>query len=568
MKPNLVRITPAWIKRYHQALLPGDLVAALVVATLLIPQAMAYAALAGLPPHVGLYASVLPLIGYALAGSSAALAVGPVAVVALMTATALQGVAEPGSGTYVAAAATLALLSGALLMLAGFLRLGALANFLSHPVIAGFTSGAAVLILVSQIGPLLGLEVRKGSAAVMVAAIVGGIGELDARTALIGGSALAALWGGRKALAPMLRTLGAPAPVSTLAGKLVPMIVVAGATLIVIALGWHREGVAVAGELPAGLPALAIPTLEWPIVSALLLPALLISLLGFMESVSVGSAVARKRQESIDPDSELRGLGLANLAGGLSSAMPVTGGFSRTAVNAEAGANSPLAGIFVALIIALVLLFATGLFASVPMSALAALIIVSVISLVDLRGLGRLWRYDRADALAMGATAAGVILLGVEMGLATGIVFSLGILIWRSSHPHIAVVGEVPGTEHFRNVLRHSVNTRPELLMLRLDENLFFGNAQAVEKSIQGALRTQTPTPKHLVLNLLSVSHIDATALEMLESLDENLSERGIQLHLSEVKGPVMDRLHNTGFVTNLSGKVWLSSHEAFSQLN
>jgi len=563
----MARLLPTWLRRYHRHKLNGDLLAALVVATLLVPQAMAYAALAGLPPHVGLYASVLPLIAYALAGSSSALAVGPVAVIALMTATALQGVAEPGSSAYVAAAATLALLSGAMLFLAGLLRLGALANFLSQPVIAGFTSGAAILILVSQLGPLLGLEMEKGSAAIMVADMLRHLGELDVLTALIGFGSLILLLGGRKVIPLFFKLAGASRQTGALVSKLLPMAVIIAATLLVAFLGLDREGVAVAGELPSGLPKLALPTHEWSIVSALLLPALLISLLGFMESVSVGSAVARKRRESVDPDAELRGLGLANLSGGLSSAMPVSGGFSRTAVNAEAGANSPLAGIFVAVLIALVLLFATKLFAALPMAALAALIIVAVTSLIDIRGLRQLWRYDRADALAMGATAAGVILLGVEPGIATGVVFSLGIVIWRSSRPHIAVVGQVPGTEHFRNVRRHRVNTHPDVLMLRVDENLFFGNAQAVERSIHQTLNNQDPMPRQLVLILMSVSHIDATALEMLEALDESLSEQGIQLHLAEVKGPVMDRLQTTGFIRRLSGKVWLSSQEAFSQL-
>jgi len=563
----LRKLTPPWARDYHRGKLPGDLTAGLVVAMLLVPQSMAYAALAGLPPHIGLYASVLPLIAYALAGSSAVLAVGPVAVVALMTASALEPIAEPGSAAYIAAAATLALISGAMLLAAGLLRLGALASFLSHPVISGFTSGAAVLIIVSQLGPLVGVQVDKGAAVTMLVSISQGISDIDPRTAALGLGALVLLWLARPVVPALLRTLGLPAHVASLLTRLTPMVLVLAATALVAATGWHHQGLAVAGELPQGLPALALPALDWPLVSVLLLPALLISILGFMESVSVASALARQRHERVDADAELRGLGLANLSGGLSAAMPVTGGFSRTAVNADAGAGSPLAGVITAVIIALVLVFATGVFATLPMAVLAAIIIVAVSSLIDVHSLKRLWRYDRADALAMSATAAGVILLGVEAGLATGVVLSLGVVVWRAGRPHIAEVGQVPGTEHFRNILRHTVHTRNGLLMLRVDENLFFGNAEAVAVAIEQRLQGREPPIRDLVLIMSSVSHIDATALETLEALEHTLAETGTRLHLAEVKGPVMDRLRDTPLLRELSGTVWLSTQAAFNAL-
>ncbi len=564
---KLRAMIPRWARDYHRGKVPGDLTAGLVVAMLLVPQSMAYAALAGLPPHIGLYASVLPLVAYALAGSSAVLAVGPVAVVALMTGSALEQIAEPGSVEYIAAAATLALISGAMLLAAGLVRLGALANFLSHPVISGFTSGAAVVIIVSQLGPLLGLQVDKGPAAAMLVSIGRGITDVDSRTAAMALSALMLLWLARPTVPALLRRLGLPGHAASLLAKLTPMVIVLAGTALVASTGWHQQGLAVAGELPDGLPAAALPTLEWPLVTALLLPALLISILGFMESVSVASALARKRREHVEADAELRGLGLANLGGGITGAMPVTGGFSRTAVNADAGAGSPLAGVITAGIIALVLLFATDLFATLPMAVLAAIIIVAVTPLIDIQGLRRLWSYDRADALAMGATAAGVILLGVEAGIATGVVFSLGVVVWRASHPHIAEVGQVPGTEHFRNICRHRVNTRDGLLMLRVDENLFFGNAEAVASSIQQSLRGRQPSVSDLVLIMSSVSHIDATALETLEALQRTLADNAVRLHLAEVKGPVMDRLEGTHFLRELDGQVWLSSQAAFAGL-
>jgi sulfate permease, SulP family len=305
---------------------------------------------------------------------------------------------------------------------------------------------------------------------------------------------------------------------------------------------------------------------EWALISALLLPALIISVVGFGESVSIAGALGRERGQRIDADAELRGLGLANLAAGLSSAFPVTGGFSRTAVNADAGANTPLAGMLVALTIALILVSAAGLLATLPMTVLAAIIIVSVASLVDVGMLRETWRYDRADALALAGTASGVVAFGVESGMAIGVGLSLASLVWRSSRPHIAVVGQVPGTEHFRNVLRHDVRTRPGLVMLRVDENLFFGNAEAVADRVRDAVSLR-PGTCHVVLVMSSVSHIDSTALETLGALHDGLEEQGVTLHMAEVKGPVLDRLQHAELLARLSGRVFLAAWDAFRAL-
>jgi sulfate permease, SulP family len=537
-----------------------------VVAVLLVPQAMAYAALAGLPPHIGLYASVVPVIAYALAGSSMVLAVGPVAVIALLTAASLDGVVAAGTPEYVAAAAMLALLSGVLLFAFGLLRLGAMAHLLSHPVISGFISGASILILIGQLRPLLGLDLPSGSATAMLADAVRHVGAAHPLTAAIGVGALVTLLLVRYLLPPLLQYAGLRAAAATLLGKLGPVVAVVLATVLVAFTGWDALGVRVVGELPSGLPPLALPASDWSLISLLLLPALIISVVGFVESVSIAGALARERGERVHADAELRGLGLANLAAGLTSAFPVTGGFSRTAVNADAGARTPLAGILSALVIAGVLVWATGLLATLPMAVLAAIIIVSVASLIDLRTLRQTWAYDRADTVALAGTAGGVVLFGVEAGMAIGVGLSLATLIWRSSRPHIAVVGQVPGTEHFRNVLRHAVRTRPGLVMLRVDENLFFGNAEAVADRVIGAVQLQ-PDTVHVVLVMSSVSHIDSTALGVLRALHEGLQARGVTLHFAEVKGPVQDRLQRADLMAKLAGQVFLSAWDAFRTL-
>ncbi|MCC5794035.1 MAG: sulfate permease [Chromatiales bacterium] len=559
-------LIPSWVRHYRRGLLAGDLTAGLVSAMLLVPQGMAYAALAGLPPHLGLYASLLPLVAYAWLGSSAVLSVGPVAVIALMTASALGAVAAPGSPEYIAAAALLALLSGLSLLLFGLLRLGAMAHLLSHPVISGFTTGAAILILIGQLRPLLGLTMPSASGVAMLSDVVRNLDDIHLLTAAVGLSTLALLLLSRHWLAAGLHRLGIPEAASAVIARLTPMVLVLGSIGLVHVAGWADQGLAVTGELPAGLPPLMLPWPEPGLVAVLLLPALVIGLIGFVESVAVASSMARARGERMSADAELRGLGAANIAAAVSGAFPVAGGFSRTAVHAEAGANTALAGLICALVIALVLAFATGLFTLLPSTVLAATIIAAVLPLVDFRRFASTWRYDRADATAMACTAAGVVAFGVEVGVALGVALSLASLVWRSSRPHIAVVGQVPGTEHFRNVLRHQVVTRPGLLMLRVDENLFFGNAEAVLHRVEKICTGQTGL-RDLVLVMSSVSHVDTTALEALEALHDKLGRRGVALHFAEVKGPVLDRLAGTALIARLSGRVFLSNWEAFSAL-
>ncbi len=558
---------PDWLRNYRASWLAGDAVAGLIVTVMLIPQSLAYALLAGLPAEVGLYASLLPIVAYALLGSSMTLAVGPVAVASLMTASALQPLAAAGSVQYVQLAVLLSLLSGVMLLAFGLLRLGFLAHFLSHPVISGFITGSAVLIAVGQLKHLLGVKVQGENVFQTLSSLAHALPQTKPAVLALGGASVLFLWFARKYLAKLLVRTGLPAKAADMAAKLAPMLVVIVSTAVVSLCGLDRShGVPVVGTVPQGLPALGLPAWDWGSVQALWLPALLISLVGFVESVSVAQSLALKRQQRIEPNRELLGLGAANLASAVSGGFPVTGGFARSVVNFAAGANTPLAGVISAALMALVVAFFTGWFHALPQAVLAATIIVAVTGLIDWGTLREAWHYDKADALSLIATALGVMALGVEAGILLGVALSLGTLVWRSSHPHMAVVGRVPGTEHFRNVDRHQVVTEPGLVAVRVDESLYFANASVLQDRIE-ALVHANPAARHVLLVCSAVNQIDATALGVLGDLERSLRERGIRFLLAEVKGPVMDRLQETDFGRRMQGQVFLSTHEAFADV-
>lgn len=555
---------PPWLRDYRPAWLAGDLTAGLIVTVMLIPQSLAYALLAGLPPEVGLYASILPIVAYALLGSSMTLAVGPVAVTSLMTASALQPLAAAGSAEYITLAVQLSLISGVMLLVFGALRLGFLAYFLSHPVISGFITGSAVLIAAGQLKYILGVKVAGSDVLETLAGLLKALPQTQPVTLAIGGASLLFLMMSRRYLALVLTWLGAPAKAAKLMAKLAPMMAVIVSTAVVAMFKLNETaGVSVVGNIPQGLPELGLSLPGMSTLGQLWLPALLITLIGFVESVSVAQSLALKRQQRIQPNRELLGLGAANVASALSGGYPVTGGFARSVVNFAAGAHTPLAGVISAALMALVIATLTGLFYYLPHAVLAATIIVAVASLIDLHTLKEAWHYDRADALSLMATALGVVGLGVEVGILTGVVLSLAVLVWRSSHPHIAVVGRVPGTEHFRNTARHAVETVPGLLALRVDESLFFANATVLEDRIEALLR-QDARARRVLLICSAVNQIDTTALGVLTQLERSLAARGIEFMLAEVKGPVMDRLRPTELGQRLQQRLFLSVHEAF----
>jgi SulP family sulfate permease len=557
----------AWARQYGWATFSGDLTAALIVTIMLIPQSLAYAMLAGLPPEIGLYASILPLVAYALFGTSRTLAVGPVAIVSLMTATAAGSVAAQGSADYLTAAILLAALSGLMLFVMGVLRLGFLANFLSHPVIAGFIASSAILIAVGQIRHLLGIGAGGQTLQSMLASLLRDIGNTNWVTAAIGFLSLAALLLVRRYLKSLLMLLGiASRPADSLA-RSGPVFVVIAATFAVAGLALNEKGVSIVGAIPAGLPPLGFPAAGLDMVLQLALPAFMISLVGFVESVSVGQTLAAKRRQRIEPDQELIGLGVSNLASAVSGGFPVTGGFARSVVNFGAGAETPAAGAFAAIGIAIATLYLTPYLANLPQATLAATIIVAVLSLVDFGVFRRTWNYSKADFAAMAATMLVTLAVGIEQGILAGVALSLALFLYRTSRPHMAIVGLVPGTQHFRNIRRHDVLTSEEILTLRIDESLYFANSRYLEDRVT-ELVAERPHLRHLILMCSAINAIDASALESLEEMNRRLADGGVTLHLSEVKGPVMDRLARTSFLKDLTGQVFRSQYDAIAALD
>ncbi len=556
-----------WLADYQRRDLSADGLAAVIVTLMLIPQSLAYALLAGVPAQMGLYASILPLVAYALFGSSRTLAVGPVAVISLMTAAAAGQVAGGDSATFLLATTVLALLSGLMLVGMGLLRLGWVANLLSHSVIGGFISASGLLIAASQLKHLLGIPLHGDTLWALGASLLAQTGRIQWTTVILGLLTLAFLFWARSGLKSLLARTRLSASAADLVSKAAPVLAVILTTLAVEGLDLRRAGVATVGAIPGGLPALSLPAFDAELWRALLLPALLISLIGFVESVSVAQTLAAKRRQRIDSNAELTGLGMANLASAVSGGFPVTGGFSRSVVNFDAGARSPLAGILTAVGIALTALFFTPWFQALPKATLAATIVVAVLSLVDLGALARTWRYSRADGLAMAVTMAGVLLMGVEVGVIAGVLSSLLLFLWRTGQPHVAELGQVPGTEHFRNVQRHQVQVSPSVLSLRVDESLYFANARHLEDQIYDCVM-QRPQIRHVVLLCSAVNQIDASALDSLESLNQRLGDAGVTLHLSEVKGPVMDRLRRSPFPKHLHGRIFLTHFDALRALD
>lgn len=555
-----------WGRGYDRRVLTNDLLAAVIVTIMLIPQSLAYALLAGLPPEAGLYASIVPLLLYTVFGTSRVLAVGPVAVVSLMTAATIGQVAEAGTAGYAVAAMTLAFLSGGMLFVMGLLRLGFLANFLSHPVTSGFISASGILIAASQIGPLTGLKAEGQGLFPQLASLLAQLGLVSLATVVIGVSSLGFLFWVRRGLKPLLRRMGLGVRPADMLAKAGPVLAIAASTFAVWWLGLDKAGVAVVGAVPQSLPPFTLPSWDLSLIQALLLPAALISLIGFVESVSVGQTLAAKRRQRIDPDQELIALGAANIGSSLTGGFPVTGGFARSVVNYDAGAETPAAGAFTAIGLALAALFLTPLIHFLPKATLAATIVIAVLSLVDFSILRRSWAYSRTDFAAVAATMAVTLIAGVEAGVSAGALLSLVLHLYRTSRPHVAEVGLVPGTEHFRNILRFNVETDPTVLTLRVDESLYFANTRYLEDVILKRV-TGDSELRHVILMCSAVNEIDLSALETLESLSHRLSDMGVTLHLSEVKGPVMDRLQTTEFLTHLGGKVFVSQFEAFCRL-
>jgi SulP family sulfate permease len=566
MKLSLYFPILSWGRDYSRANLSNDLVAALIVTIMLIPQSLAYALLAGLPPEAGLYASIVPIMLYAVFGTSRALAVGPVAVVSLMTAAALSNIVEQGTMGYGVAALSLAGLSGVILLAMGLFRLGFIANFLSHPVIAGFITASGIIIAASQLKHILGIDAKGHNLLELAVSLVRHLTETNWITAIIGVLATGFLFWVRKGLKPLLKRFGLSSSLTGVLVKTGPVAVVVATTLAVWAFGLADKGVKIVGAVPQSLPPFTLPSFSPDLLGQLLLPAFLISIIGFVESISVAQTLAAKKRQRIDPDQELIGLGAANIGASLTGGFPVTGGFSRSVVNFDAGADTPAAGAFTAVGLAIAALALTPLIYFLPKATLAATIIVAVLSLVDFSILKRSWTYSKADFAAVLATILMTLGLGVEVGVSAGVGLSILLHLYKSSKPHIAEVGQVPGTEHYRNVLRHDVITDPAIVTLRVDESLYFANARFLEDKIQNRVAKDKKI-RHVILQCSAINEIDLSALESLEAINQRLHEMDVQLHLTEVKGPVMDRLKREHFLAEMTGQVFLSQFEAVKTL-
>ncbi|HMN93257.1 MAG TPA: SulP family inorganic anion transporter [Hydrogenophaga sp.] len=558
-----------WTRRYGRQQFAGDATAAAVVTLLLIPQCLAYALLAGMPAVTGLYASMLPLLVYALMGTSPVLGVGPAALRSIMSLAAVSAVAQAGSAEFIAATALLAVLVGGMLMLMGALRMGFIASFLSTPVLSGFVTASGLLIAMSQLPHVLGTPLPGGNLWRFLVSLWQQADQTHGLTLAVAVGTMAVLWACKRWLRTGLQKAGLPAQVADVTGKAAPLLVMVGAIALTAGLGWAERGLAIVGNIPQGLPALAFESLvsvRPGTLQALLLPAVLIAMLTFVEQISIAQSMAARRRERIDSSAEMRAMGGANLAAGLTGAFAVGASFSRTVVQHEAGARTPAATVMVALLLGLTALFFTPWLHHLPLAVLAATILMALGSLIDFRAFARSWRISRADFAAHGLTFTVTLMVDLVSGLMTGVIASLLMHLWIGSRPHIAVVGNVPGTEHYRNVLRHEVLTHPDVLGLRVDQSLFFANARYLEDRVAEAVAAR-PGLRHVVLQCTAVNDIDASALDSLETIMQRLSDQGIALHLSEVKGPVMDRLQRTDFLQHLSGQVFLTHHQAMNAL-
>ncbi len=548
-----------WLPNYKKTWLPSDLSAGLTVGVMLIPQGMAYAMIAGLPPIHGLYASTVPLVLYALLGTSRQLAVGPVAMISLLTAAGIGALNPDGPAAYLLFAVTLAFMVGAIQLLMGIFRLGFLVNFLSHPVISGFTSAAAIIIGLSQLKHLLGISL-PGSEHVheILLAAMGQIGQTHLPTLGIGIAAILVIKYAKKI------------------HKAVPgaLVAVALGILAVWGFGLTANGVKIVGEVPQGLPGLSLPSFSMGTWQALLTAALTISLVGFMESFAVAKAVqSRHKDYQVNADQELIGLGMSNIGAAFFQGYPVTGGFSRTAVNDQAGAKTGLASIVSAALIVLTLLFLTPLFYYLPNAVLAAVILVAVSGLINVKEALHLWHNDRSDFWSLLATFLITLTLGIETGIGAGVVLSLALVVYRSTRPHVAVLGNVPGSDFYRNVGRFKdLELRPDVLVVRFDGPLYFANLNYFKDKMEELIARKGSALRLIVLNADSISHVDSSAVHVLEDWVNEKRALGLQVHFTSVIGPVRDALRRWGLMAVIGEENFFMSNQqaidAFDELD
>ena len=552
---KLARLLPIldWAPRYERTDLRSDLAAGLTVGAMLVPQAMAYALLAGLPPEVGLYAATIPVVVYALFGTSRQLAVGPVAIVSLLTASALAPLVEEGTSGYLAAAALLALMVGVVHIALGVGRLGFLVNFLSHSVLVGFTAAAAIIIGFSQAKHLFGISTeRQDHFYETVVEFFDNVSDTNTTTLLLGVLALTALFT-MKRYAPR-----APAA----------LVVVVGSIMAVELFGLEDRGVKVVGDIPDSLPAFGLPDFGGSLVGNLAGTAMVITIVGFMESIAVAKVYARRHRYEVVANRELIGLGAANVAAGLFGGYPVTGGFSRTAVNDTAGARTPFASLVTAGVVLATIAFLTPLFASLPNAALGAIIIMAVVGLVDVTEMRHIAQVKKSDLIGLSVAFFATLILGIELGILVAVVASMLVVFARISKPHSAVLGHVEGTTSYRNITRFpEAHVIDGVRILRIDAALSFVNAANVKKLILSNVAAIDAEPHALVLDASGINDLDVTGAEMLEELLTEIDERGVTVHLTDVKGPVRDVLRRSGLWDRLGDRVHTSTDDALDAI-
>jgi len=555
-----------WGSQYTNNKFADDTVAALIVAIMLIPQALAYSLLAGLPAETGLYASIIGLSVYAIFGTSNTLSVAPVAVISLMTAAALAKLSLPNPEEMVMAALVLTFLSGAFLLLLGLLRLGFMANFLSLPVISSFVTASALIIGFSQMQHILGVTANGQNFLELIVTLVREVPNTNLVTLALGAGSIIFIVFGRTVIKSVLVRLGLDSRIATTISRAGPLLIALITGFLAYALRLDQQGVQLLGEVPQGLPVFGLPDMSVDLLGALASSALLISIIGFVESISVAQTLAARRRERVDLDQELVGLGAANLASSFSGGFPISGGFSRSVVNFEAGAATPAAGFFTAILITIVALFFTPALFWLPRVTLAAIIIVAIYGLIDFSVVRKAWKYSKADFAAIFITLLLTLTIGVEAGIGAGVLASILIHLYKTSQPNVAVIGRVKGTEHFRSVDLHTVETFENQLSIRIDESLYFANTRYLEELIFNLIADK-PQLEHVILMCTAVNKIDMSALETLEKINQALIESGIKLHLSEVKDPIMGKLAITDFFKSLSGNNYLSQNQAVEDL-
>ncbi|KXO78134.1 sulfate transporter [Acinetobacter venetianus] len=554
---KISNIFPAiqWLKHYQYNSFKADLIAALIVLAMLVPQGMAYAMLAGLPPVMGIYASILPMIIYAFTGSSTTLSIGPVAIISMMVFATLNPLFPVASEAYIEAACLLAILVGIISFILGIFRFGFLIQLISHPVIQSFIIASALLIALGQLKFLLDIPIKANNIPEFILSLVQNIHQLSFLSISFSLAAIS-----------MLILLPKVVPSSFIA-KTTPLVLVISSIVMVYLTSLDQYGLKTVGVIPTGLPNFHFPTWDFALVQKLLPSAFMIAMISFVESLAIAQATALQKRDDLNSNQELIALGLANIAAGINSGFAVSGSLSRTVVNADAGAKTPMAGVLSSLFMIAVSLYFTGLFQNLPLTVLAATIFVSIWKLVIFTPFYETWKYSKADGLAMIATFLGVTCIDISTGLIIGIVLTFILLLWRISRPHIAVIGLIEGTQHFRNVSRYDVVTIPTIASFRVDENLSFLNAHVLKGYIITEL-SHNKAVKHVVVNCSSISNIDLSALEMLEELNRELLILDIKLHLSEVKSPVMDRLVDSKLIKELTGQIFLSHYQAIQYLS